>query len=319
MDRIVRGVTALAFLGLLALAQPASAQYSQGFDGLDGSASGVTLTGQDGYYLPNATGDVDFNVYTYADNTLLVTQNPEGGTQFIGGTGPGNGTEYARAQRNVGFGLGVWEVSYDFCGIFAGTPPATDNVGSFSMRQAANTVHINLFTWANLTNPTAINSNYVAYDATGTQFPVPGILPGPEWSNLSTNHWYRCRTVFDFDQNLIIEVGIRDLSGGSEAIYYPTGWYLVGGAYPPGVPEAIRFFGGGGGPGNTTCWDNAVVLEQGVVPTGACCAQDGICTTTTQSDCQGLYQGDNTVCEPNPCEGVPVRVSTWGAIKNLYH
>ena len=320
MKRIVSGAVALAILGFLTLAHSATAQYSQDFDGLVGTPSGNVLTGQDLYYLPNATGDVDFMVYTYAGNALGVVQNPDGGTQFIAGTGPGDGTSYARAQRNVTFGVGsgVWEVWYDFCGIYSGTPPGSNNLGSFSLRQAANTVHINLFTWVDPNNPTAINSTYVPYDVNGAQFPIPGTPPGPEWSNLLPNHWYRCRTVFDLDQNLIIQVGIRDLSSGPEAVYNPTGWYLVGGAVPTGAPDAIRFFGGGGGPGNTSCWDNAVVAEHVTVPTGACCAPDGTCTTTTQTDCQGQYQGDNTVCIPNPCTPVPVRASTWGAIKNQY-
>lgn len=35
---------------------------------------------------------------------------------------------------------------------------------------------------------------------------------------------------------------------------------------------------------------------------GACCASDGSCTVTCEGDCQGVWQGPNTVCEPNnPC------------------
>lgn len=36
-------------------------------------------------------------------------------------------------------------------------------------------------------------------------------------------------------------------------------------------------------------------------PTGACCRGDGDCTITTRAGCSGTYQGDNTVCSPNPC------------------
>lgn len=44
-----------------------------------------------------------------------------------------------------------------------------------------------------------------------------------------------------------------------------------------------------------------------VIPTlqGACCQVDGTCTVTTQADCAtlgGTYEGNNTVCSPNPCE-----------------
>ncbi len=38
-----------------------------------------------------------------------------------------------------------------------------------------------------------------------------------------------------------------------------------------------------------------------VTPTGACCADDGSCSITTEVGCVGTYQGDGTVCDPNPC------------------
>ncbi|MFQ5424101.1 MAG: hypothetical protein ACE5F9_08980, partial [Phycisphaerae bacterium] len=39
-------------------------------------------------------------------------------------------------------------------------------------------------------------------------------------------------------------------------------------------------------------------------PTGACCVASGTCTVDTQANCNaagGTYQGDGTVCTPNPC------------------
>lgn len=321
MERFAKGAALLACLAVLSLPQIASAQYSQDFDGLAGSAAGVVLTGQDGYYVPSG---VDFMCYTYAGNALGVVQNPEGGSQFIGGTGPGDGTNYARAERGVSFGPGLWVLWYDFCGIYTGAPPGSNNLGSFSLRQAsANTVHINLFTWVDPNNPTLINSTYVPYDEFGTQFPIPGTPPGPEWANLSPNHWYRCRTVVDLDQNLIVEVGIRDLSGGDEAVLNPTGWYLIGGAGGWSPPDGIRFFGGGGTAGNTTCWDNMLADQQGTFPTGACCFDNqGDCRILTEQECAeagGAYQGDDTTCEPvNPCIEVPTVQTTWGKIRANY-
>ena len=51
MERFARGTALLACLAVLFLPQIASAQYSQDFDGLAGSAAGVILTGQDGFYV----------------------------------------------------------------------------------------------------------------------------------------------------------------------------------------------------------------------------------------------------------------------------
>ncbi len=34
---------------------------------------------------------------------------------------------------------------------------------------------------------------------------------------------------------------------------------------------------------------------------GACCDEDGNCTTSTERQCAGTFQGVGTVCDPNPC------------------
>jgi len=41
--------------------------------------------------------------------------------------------------------------------------------------------------------------------------------------------------------------------------------------------------------------------NQGGGTTGACCYSDGTCAITTADGCTGTYQGDGTVCDPNPC------------------
>lgn len=51
-------------------------------------------------------------------------------------------------------------------------------------------------------------------------------------------------------------------------------------------------------------------------PTGACCIS-GRCTITTESGCQGQYQGDGTDCDPNPCP-TPTQDTSWGQIKATY-
>jgi hypothetical protein len=44
-----------------------------------------------------------------------------------------------------------------------------------------------------------------------------------------------------------------------------------------------------------------VIGGGGTIPTGACCAADGTCTAVAQTACSTTYQGDATVCNPNPC------------------
>jgi hypothetical protein len=49
--------------------------------------------------------------------------------------------------------------------------------------------------------------------------------------------------------------------------------------------------------------------------------QDMNCYIMTAEDCDaqnGIYQGDGTPCEPNPCAAIPTRNATWGQIKGLF-
>jgi hypothetical protein len=55
---------------------------------------------------------------------------------------------------------------------------------------------------------------------------------------------------------------------------------------------------------------------------GACCFPAGVCLQGTPLACQmagGIYVGDGTSCEPDPCAPVPVEPSTWGRLKASYH
>jgi hypothetical protein len=59
-------------------------------------------------------------------------------------------------------------------------------------------------------------------------------------------------------------------------------------------------------------------------PVGACCVGQSpniecrITSSTACADQGGTYIGDTTVCDPFPCL-VPVRETTWGKLKSLYH
>jgi len=310
----------VSLLGAVALlfcaAAVANAGYQQDFETLSGSANGVVLTGQDGYYIPSGTTSTDFYVYTYSGNALGYVQNPDGGNQFAGGRGPGGGT-YARAQRDIDFWIipGVGRFKIDMACQFLLTGVSTNNIGSMSVR-SDNTNNINAYihlaTWVDPNNPTSFNFFYLAYDASGTQFAAPGQSPGAGWEGLSLNHWYRVWTVVDYNTNLITECGITDLSTNITNVANPSNWYLAGGSAGSGtLPVAFRIFAGGGSDGNSTAWDN---VNQEIM--GACCASSGACTYTTESECAGqggAYQGDFSSCDPNPCQAVPTGACCVGA------
>jgi hypothetical protein len=258
-----------ALCAILLAAPVANADYASGFENLDASPGGVSLTGQDSYYIPPGTDSVDFLVYTYAGNALALPPNSTGGDQFIGGTGPA-GDVYARAQRDVSFAAGaIWTLGYDFAATYLGAPPSANNIGSFSLRNepAGVTHEIHLMSWVNPDDPTLFNAFYMAYDTNGDQFAQPGESPGPAWENLELNHWYHSWTMIDLDTNMILEVGIIDLETMEESTYEPSDWYLAGGiGGSPDMPESFRFFAGGGVEGNSLAFDNIDIHEEPPTP-----------------------------------------------------
>ena len=247
----------------------ASAQYVSGFEDppFAGSAPGTIMTGQDGFYLPSGVESTDFMVYTYANNALGIVDHPTGGgEQFVAGVGPAGGT-YARAQRDITWGTGVWTVTYDVATLYDPAGAIGNNLGSFSVQPYPGSAsYIHLLSWVDIANPDlGWQALYMGYDANGTAHAQPGQIPGPEWQNLEINHWYCFSTVIDFDANQIINVVMTDLLTGDSASYAPADWYLEGGqAGGAPIPTGFRLFGGGGTPtANTTAWDNLSIVTEG--------------------------------------------------------
>jgi len=80
----------LGIVAGLCLVPLANAQYNTGFETVTASTGGTALNGQDSFYTPvAASASVTFNAHTYAGNSLKVATNPQGGKQFVAGTGPG--------------------------------------------------------------------------------------------------------------------------------------------------------------------------------------------------------------------------------------
>jgi len=211
-----------AVLLLLWGAGPAAAQLDIGFEPPDyqGSADGVILTGQEGWYIPAAGGN-PFFVFTYDGNALQLPDNPFGETQFIGSQNLGDGRN-SRAQFDFDWSqASVWTVSYDLCGRWAGTGAPQNNLGSFSL-QDSNVARsfIALNVWTTITGD-SWRALYQVYNASGTE--QIAFLPGPEWDNLDVNHWYNQSTTFDLDQNLVLSVSITDLETGDSATVNPEG------------------------------------------------------------------------------------------------
>jgi hypothetical protein len=281
MNRFLKrdiGLIAVLAGGLL-LAEGASAAQYDFEPPYAADPSGLPLNGQEFWYNPSPEMSVSFNVYTYAGNTLGLPANPTGGKQFAGGTGPGGGM-FARSQHDKVNGPGAcWEYAYDFAAKFVGTPPALNNIGSFSKQPLPND-YIHLLTWVPGLEGVSYNAWYLAHDAAGVQFLQPGLSPGPAWDGLEVSHWYRATTIVDLASNRITEVRIKDLVTGTETIVNPADWYLEGGVTGSTAPAtSFRLFAGSPEVGNVAAFDNV---------------------------------------ELNSCDATPVAATTWGRIKDTF-
>jgi hypothetical protein len=294
----------------------ALAQYDTGFevaDGINASAGGTVLTGQDSYYLPTGVTSVDFLAYTYAGNTLGIAANPQGGQQFVGVIGPGGGTIYGRAQRDINWGATTATVSYDACCIYQGNPPASNNLGSFSVQPYPGSAsYIHLFSFADINNPTSWRAFYLAYTAAGVVHTQPGMSPGALWENIPMNRWMHFETDISFTENRITQVRIRDLTTNQTATFDPLDWYLEGGqAGGRPLPTGFRMFSGGSLVGNATCFDNMNMTLGGtgyqLSVSGACPGTVTVSWTGAGQGQQGLVIGNQpgqTIIPQNqPCAG----------------
>lgn len=104
----------------------------------------------------------------------------------------------------------------------------------------------------------------------------------PQLHDLVPVYWF---AAYGYD-GLSLDLGPHPIQGGE-----------FGDDSVPSQTDAIAGFGGfgfGSNPGSVVC---PVPRE----PEGACCFPDGTCEFTLESSCEGVFEGDGTVCDPNPC------------------
>jgi hypothetical protein len=339
MNKSWQGKVVLIAAVALLLAAAGSADLVTDFEAPDynGSAAGVVLAGQQGWYNPVA-GCADYYVFTYADNAFGVPQNPTGDDQFVAGEHGDWADSHARAEHDNTYTEEIWTVAFDICTRNIGELPALDNLGSYSFQPFGDYAApssrgcIILYTWFDVNTATNWNVSYVIYDDLGLptpNYPPVGAYPDPAWQNLEVDHWYRLSHIIDYTQNRIVEVSITDLNTNdtttvTDPVDPATGaqFYLGGGANPGALPlpTGFRFFTGGGvsdaQPGNTVACDNLVVQ-----PGGGCAGDlDGDGDTDQSdlgilladwgctSDCPGDLDGDDDTDQSD----LGILLADWG-------
>lgn len=238
----------------------------------DGSAGGTPLTtgfgggGQQGWYNPVA-GSVDFNVHTYAGNTLGFASNPNGGGQFVGVAGTATPNNIGRAQRAYDFSAGgIFTISWDVIGAYVGPPTVApiNNLGSFSL-QPSTTANFwqQIMQYGTPADPSKYNLNYGVFGAAGGAA-ATFMSAGPAWVDVPTNHWIHQSTTWDFGTNQILSVSIQDITAGGALTTVDVsglGWYLAGGqnnVLAKAAPTDVRLFTGN--TNNATGWDNLRII-----------------------------------------------------------
>lgn len=246
------GVLACAAFAL-GQANVASAQYTSDFEAplYSGSAAGVAATGQDGWFLPNASSTHGL-IMTYAGNTFGLASNPEGDSQMIVVQ---RTNLFARAQRDIPWvNDGCWRLEADFLGRYtrpdwSGTDPLTwpiNNLASISLQPAlANGFYPNaggiiLARWDDPNDPNMVSADDYKYTLwwvgrTENNCPcdVNGVPTAPGTSNfvrfptnnfrgLSLNNWYHLSVTMDMDAHRVMDVAIRNITTGGAAFSTPV-------------------------------------------------------------------------------------------------
>ena len=134
--------------------------------------------------------------------------------------------------------------------------------GSFSVQPVPGSAgYVHLFSWVT-GSTTEWQAFFSGYRANGGPIGQPGVSPGPEWTNLQLNRWYRFTADIRFGQNRVANVTVTDLETGQCAEAELTGVYLEGGSGGGAPrPTGFRLFAGAGVPGNLVAWDNPEMRE----------------------------------------------------------
>ncbi|MGI8924111.1 MAG: hypothetical protein ACR2HJ_08765 [Fimbriimonadales bacterium] len=247
----------------------ANVLYADGFEppAYSGSAAGVVLSGQQGWFNPNQ-GTRDFRVHTYSGNAPGFAANPIGESQFIGGVVITN-SGHARAQKPQSFaGSDFWTISYYMNARFNGTPPGTNSLAKFSLQPSETNRTFNATAeWPTGGSTTSWHYGYEVADASGN-LSGTNVYPNTQWRFLPANRWFRFSTMIDFDSNMIVNATLSDLSTGTTYSERPVDWFLTGGSLGTlPLPTAIRYFVGGTTPGNAVGIDGLNVTQgMGIVP-----------------------------------------------------
>jgi hypothetical protein len=143
-------------------------------------------------------------------------------------------------------------------------------------------------------------------------------LPQPFYADYGVPYWMSISADFDFTSYAdgVTQFFNRAYPGVGNSVCEGSWWDTWNGTEVPWNAMSVAL--------NIPCWagwDLAFKLYSSpfAPPTGACCVGDqGECHVVTAGECEtlgGQYQGDTTVCDPNPCPIVPIQDSSWGSIK----
>jgi hypothetical protein len=207
---------------LAAIAAPLAGQghhYESSFEALAGSAAGTPVSGQDGFFVPQASpARIDGRIHTYAGNTLGIPQQPLGGSRFLACAS--SATNAAAAQRllTVPFECEM-HIEFDVCvrWLGAGAPP-TIEIGSMSLQPSGAAITAELVArWpAGTTSPpTTWNADVRIGPGAGTVVPVTH----PAFQGLPVDVWHRWGATVDMRAGTYGELNLTNGQTGVRTLY----------------------------------------------------------------------------------------------------
>jgi len=259
---------------------------------------GTLLTlGTDAQDVGGTILDSRIRLYSADGTTQLATDDDSGpgaASLISNFPAPYTGTYYARVQYYSDTGTGTGTYRFFLTCTVPQPPPANDTCAGALVIEPCSAGTRTGTTAAATNNYGAVLIPCTGYTANGRDVVYSVVLQAGETLNVSYTQLTSDASVYlvtDCSNPVASCVAGADatLTGVAEVFSYVAGasgtYYLILDSYSlnSGANWTLTY--------SITC----------PPPDGACCFFDGSCFVVPEAACQGLYQGNGTVCDPNPC------------------
>lgn len=180
------------------------------------------------------------------------------------------GVVFGRMQESVSFGEGIgrWRIGFNVRVSFAGSLPASQNIGSFSLQPFPGAkTFVALARWSDLATADTWDAYAIWSNAEGSVPQNAEAINTPGFTKLQSGKWYRWTWEFDLGSGQILSTSMTEVESGVVSAFEPSSRYLDGGlnSNRP-APDGYRAFVGGSKPGNRMEFEYIIIerLDSGL-------------------------------------------------------